>query len=170
MNIEKSDPTAKVTELFTEHADSLLRMCFLYLKDMGLAEDAVSETFVKAFRSFDSFSCLSSEKTWLTRIAINCCKNIIRTREYRIKHLDFSFAENVPDLDKYGDIDNRVSVSVEVGKLPLKEREVVLLHYYNELSTAEIAKLLGVPRTTVDYRLRQARKQLKKQLKEDYFP
>ena len=58
--------------LIIEYGDAVLRMCFLYLKDYHLAEDAAQETFIKAMKHYDSFNRKSSEKTWLTRIAINC--------------------------------------------------------------------------------------------------
>ena len=60
--------------LMNTYGDELLRMCFLYLKDYQLAEDAVQDTFLKAMKSYQFFQHQSSEKTWLTRIAINCCK------------------------------------------------------------------------------------------------
>ena len=65
----------KLTELFRQYGASIHRMCFLYLKDYHLAEDAVSETFLKAYRALPSFRRDASPKTWLTRIAINICKS-----------------------------------------------------------------------------------------------
>ena len=70
--------------LIIEYGDAVLRMCFLYLKDYHLAEDAAQETFIKAMKHYDSFNRKSSEKTWLTRIAINCCKNIMRMNWFRL--------------------------------------------------------------------------------------
>ena len=69
----------KAPDPFEEHAfeelvdfyqTSLLRMCYLNLHDLGLAEDAVQETFVKAYRAMPSFRGDSDIKTWLMRIAI----------------------------------------------------------------------------------------------------
>ena len=57
--------------IVNEYGDALLRMCFLYLKDHAMAEDAVQETFLRAFRHQDDFQGKSSVKTWITRIAIN---------------------------------------------------------------------------------------------------
>lgn len=74
--------------LMNTYGDELLRMCFLYLKDYQLAEDAVQDTFLKAMKSYQFFQHQSSEKTWLTRIAINCCKNVIRTRWFRMRHVN----------------------------------------------------------------------------------
>jgi RNA polymerase sigma-70 factor (ECF subfamily) len=159
------DYNERITELFRNHADELARLCFLYLKDVQLAQDAVSETYLKAFRKLGGFKGRSTEKTWLTRIAINCCKNIMRSRAYRQVELE-TIAD---DSDACRGVDKRESVSREVMKLPFKYREAILLFYYRELTVAEIAKLLKLPRTTVDYRLRQARTILKSTLKECYF-
>ncbi len=79
-----------LTEQFLErlmntYGDELLRMCYLYLKDYQLAEDAVQDTYIKAMKSYKSFEHKSSEKTWLMRIAINCCKNVMRSRWFNIR-------------------------------------------------------------------------------------
>ncbi len=70
-------------QLVETHGDSLLRMCCLYLNDRHLEEDAVQDTFVKAYRSLARFRGDCSEKTWLMRIAINTCKNYRRSPWHR---------------------------------------------------------------------------------------
>jgi len=157
--------TDKITELFKEHSNELLRLSYLYLKDIQHAEDAVSETFLKAYQNYGKFRGDSSEKTWLTKIAINTCKNIQRSKSYK----ETSLSETLPAKFSHRATENRVCVSSEIMKLPVKYREVVLLYYYRELTTKEIAKLLKIPRTTVDYRLRYAKDLLKQTLKEDFF-
>lgn len=71
-------------KFMSDYGDTIFRMCFLYLKDYQLAEDATQETFIKALTSYEKFEHNSSEKTWLIRIAINCCKNIMRTHWFHI--------------------------------------------------------------------------------------
>lgn len=61
----------------------LTRVCCLYLRDAALAQDAVQETFLKAYRHMDAFQGRSSEKTWLLRIAINTCKDMRRGSWFR---------------------------------------------------------------------------------------
>ena len=73
-----------IERLIMEYGDAILRMCYLYLKDYHLAEDAAQETFIKAMKHYESFHQKSSEKTWLTRIAINCCKNMMRMNWFRL--------------------------------------------------------------------------------------
>ena len=57
----------------------MLRLCFAFLCDTALAEDAVQETFFKAWKSMDRFRGEAQEKTWLTRIAINTCKDLMKS-------------------------------------------------------------------------------------------
>ena len=136
-------------------------MCFLYLHDRQLAEDAVQETFLRAYKAYDNFRGDSSEKTWLTRIAVNVCKSALR----RERPLPLSDAPE----DSYEAQFRDDTVLQAVCALPQKLREVVLLYYYQELSTPEIATLLHLPRNVITSRLSRGRAQLKTQLKGWYF-
>lgn len=69
--------------IYKENSQSILRLCYLYLKNESLAQDAAQDTFVKAYRSLGSFKESSSINTWLTSIAINTCKSIIRKKSYK---------------------------------------------------------------------------------------
>ena len=59
------------TQLVESYQPMLIKMCYVYLRDAEQARDAVQETFLKAYRSITAFRGECSEKTWLTRIAIN---------------------------------------------------------------------------------------------------
>ena len=76
----------RIEHMVTLYQLPILRLCILYLHDEDLAKDAVQETFIKAYRNLDGFRDASSEKTWLTRIAINTCKNVRRSAWFR--HMD----------------------------------------------------------------------------------
>ena len=62
---------AMLAHMVAQYEVMLLRTCYMYLRDRGLAEDATQETFLKAYKALDSFRGESSEKTWLMRIAMN---------------------------------------------------------------------------------------------------
>lgn len=152
--------------LMNKYGDSVLRMCYAYLKDYQLAEDATQDTFIKALRSYDSFQNKSSEKTWLTRIAINNCKNITRTRW-------FQFHRNELKVDNYIDnsqsIDNLVESTTildAISKLNNSEKELIILYYYQDFSTDEIAQVIGKSTNTTVQRLHRARTRLKSILME----
>ena len=81
-----SCPETVLERLIRENEVSLKRLCYLYLHDEAQAEDAVQETFLKAYRSLEKFRGEASEKTWLTRIALNICKDMLRSAWFR--HMD----------------------------------------------------------------------------------
>lgn len=71
--------TEYISQLFSEHGDEILRICFLYLRNREDAEDAAMEAFSRALSNADSFRGGSQPRTWLVRIAINVCKDILRS-------------------------------------------------------------------------------------------
>ena len=152
---------AEMERLVAAYGTAVKRMCLLYLHDLSLAEDAAQETFLKAWRAYDTFRGDASEKTWLMRIAINTCRDMQRTGWFR--HMD---RRVTPDDLPSGSVQfpQESSLVNEVMALPRRYREVVLLHYYQGLSLAETAAVLGSNINTVKSRLMRARKMLKTQL------
>ena len=151
-----------IERLITQHQTSLLRLCYVQLQDQALAEDAVQETFLKAYKGFDSFRGDSSEKTWLTRIAVNTCRDFQRGGWF--KHTD---RRVTPDMVPVGTVQpdtEDLDLSLAVMKLPRKMREAILLYYYQDMSTEEIAETLGIAQSSVSNRLRRGREKLRKLL------
>lgn len=163
--------------LYREYATGILRMCYLYLGDFQLAEDATQETFVKVFRNYKKFRGASKVKSWITRIAINVCKDMLADNGKR-KTVAMSVEEFASLLDRdavepkksdFHVVEERMVLSRAIGRLDRKLREVVVLFYYQELSTKEIADITGIARTTVEFWLKRARKYLKRELKGEDF-
>lgn len=157
----------RLTRLMETYGSNVLRICYLYLKDHALAQDAAQTTFVKAWQALRTLRDGSTEKAWLMRIAVNTCKTTLRSREYRL------YAQS-PDMDELPDPavedvhpDNTVLNAVMA--LPEKYREVVMLHYYQGLSSPAVARILKLPQATILTRLHRARKLLESQLKGWYL-
>lgn len=149
--------------IVNEYGDALLRMCFLYLKDHAMAEDAVQETFLRAFRHQDGFRGESSVKTWITRIAINVCKDMLTDPWARHRS-----GEDLPDEatpEPSFSSEDRYVITGKIANLPPKYKEVILLHYYQELKLSEIAEILGESEATIKTRLKRARDMLRSELK-----
>ena len=159
---EAMETSAQAIErMMDAYGSDILRLCYLYLKDYALAEDAVQEAFIRAYRGLNSFRGQSSEKTWLTRITINVCKNMLRNPWRRLR--DWSAAQRLPEPACSPEAwDGEVLRAVTA--LPVKYREVVLLYYYQEMTLREIAILLNVPQATVSTRLSRGRARLKEVL------
>ena len=153
--------------LMTEYGDSIIRVCFLFLKDRHLAQDAAQETFIKAWRALDSLKQDGAEKAWLMKIAANTCKNVLRSRYFRMVDRGVS-TDDLPEPSTE-DRQEDDSLLKEMLNLPDKYRQVIVLYYYQELNTEETAQALGVPAATVRTRLKRAREILKNRLEGWYF-
>lgn len=158
---------AIISEWMGEYGTSLLRMCAVYLHDPDLAQDAVQDTFVKAYRKLDSFRGESSAKTWLTRIAMHTCRDYQRTAWFR--HVDRSkAADSLPEAVCAQSFPDD-TVMETVSRLPRKYREIVLLRYYWGLKIHEAAKTLGISESAVKLRQKKANNLLRTALKGWYF-
>lgn len=140
--------------LMRQYEKEVLKVCTVYLRDLTLAEDATQETFFKAFKAMDRFLGDCSEKTWLMRIAINTCKDIRRAAWFRHTERRIS-PEDLPEPSEPAKADS-VLTTLEVMRLPAKEREAVLLRYYQNMTLAEVAQALNISPTAVAKRLRKA--------------
>lgn len=140
--------------LMRQYEKDVLKMCTAYLHDPALAEDAAQETFFKAFKALERFRGSGSEKTWLMRIAINTCKDIRRGAWFR--HNDRSITlDKLPEPAVPPQADS-VLITLEVMRLPAREREAVLLRYYQNMTIAETAQVLGISPAAVTKRLKSA--------------
>lgn len=154
-----------IKRMIDKYGNSILRMCFLYLKDKHLAEDAIQDTFIKVYNNYPKFKGKSNEKTWIIRIAINVCKNYLRKSWW--KHIDISTA--LDSIPVYEDSYKDDTLLIEVMKLSPKYKEVIILFYYQEMKIREIAEALQIPESTVSIRLRRARDILKSNLEDWYY-
>ena len=157
------DRAQALTRMVAEYQGALLRMCYLYLQDASAAQDAVQETFLKAYKALGQFRGESSEKTWLTRIALNVCHSMRRTGWFR-------FIDRRITLDKLPEpvveADYALTeLTIDVMRLPRKLLDVVLLHDYQGFTTREIGEMLGIPYQTVISRLKKAHTTLQIELK-----
>ncbi len=151
-----------LTRMVEAYQPALLKLCFVILRDRGLAEDAVQETFVKAYRALDSFRGACSEKTWLTRIAVNTCRDMRRLHWFRFVDLKATL-EDIPMPPVPFDKEDE-QLTLAVMNLPLKEKEPLLLYYYQDMSMADIADTLHIAVSTVSNRLKRAVSRLRSML------
>ncbi len=149
------------------YGDDVLRIAYIYLKDKYLAEDVFQEVFIKIYKNFSKFGKKSSEKTWIMSITMNACRDILRNSWFK-KVFMLNDTDSTSLVDSYMNIDDKVVDKIqcekllnEVMNLPHKYKEPILLYYYEELSTADISKILKVPEGTIRNRLFRARKILK---------
>lgn len=157
---------ARLEGLMEQYGSSLLRMCALYLRDAYLAQDAVQETFLKAYRRIHNFRGDSSEKTWLTAIAMNVCRDMLRKPWHRHQsRMNLDALPEQPAPFAFPDD----TVLTQVMSLPEKYRALILLRYYQGMKNKEIACALQLSEGKVRSRLNRANSILKDRLKEWYY-
>lgn len=167
-NILKGDRyKLEVNNLIDEYGDFIFRTCYLYLKDYQLAEDATQETFIKILKFKDSFNNRSSLKTWMCRIAINTCKNLTRNSWFKILKTNLTEAQPIVINDFSNNVIDKHGLIHTISSLGAKDKEVIILYYYNDLSIKEISFAIGKSENTVVQRLSRARKKLKVILSEE---
>lgn len=157
-------------EWVDRYGDSVLQLAYLYLKDRDLAEDVFQEVFLRVHTRRHTFRGESSPRTWLYRITVNLCRD--KLRSWALRRLVMAGEELIalvappePDVQDQVLADADRSALLEaVMALPVEYREVVLLYYYEELETAEVAEALSLSQGTVRSRLHRARARLKAML------
>ncbi len=157
----EADKDQRFTRWVMEYGDAILRTCFAYLGNVKDAEDAMQDTFLKAWANMDQFEKRNNanEKTWLMRIAINVCHDIHRTNWFRRVDLSRALEDLPPRYLKVEAQDLALTLDVMRLKEPLKQ--VILLCYFQEMTIREAAEILGLAPSTVHERLKKAEKQLK---------
>lgn len=153
----------KLRELISAYQAELLRFCYVRLQDRMHAEDAVQETFFKVYRALPSYRADGHEKAWVYRIALNVCRDMLRSGWFRRINRHIT-PELLPDEGSPPD-EEEIALSTAIHSLPDKSREVILLYYYQNFTVTEIAHILGIRQPSVSERLRRARAQLKEMLK-----
>lgn len=153
-------------ELVKRHYQGLYQVAWRFVSDHGGADEVVQETFIKAFRSLPQFRGESSFKSWVYRIAINTAKNLLRSRGARetVSHEDVVLAFSDASFSNMEDQQTTGLLKKAVEALPPRQRQVLELRVYDDLSFKEIAEVLECPFDTAKANYRHAIQNLKKLL------
>ena len=166
--------------LVQRHHQRIVRLAVRVLGQRETALDVAQEVFVKAWRALPGFEGNSRFSTWLTRIAINQCRNELRKRG-TVKHTqplslhepspgtDRPRAHSVPGstpepADALQGEETRRALRAAMADLPPEVREVLVLKEVESLSYEGIAEILAVPVGTVRSRLHRARAELRERI------
>lgn len=158
-------------------------LCQRMLRDVGDADSATQDTFLKAWQSLNKNREAVPEEPekWLTRIAVNTCLDRLRSKRWQFWRKRPSSEDETailqgarstgPDAEDRvfaGEIERRLADAVE--KLSVRQRSVFTLRHYENLSLAEIGEILNLDTGTVKAHLFRALEKLRVELKDLYFP
>ncbi len=137
-----------------KYAQNVSSACMMRLKNWADAEDCFQNTFIKLYQKSPDFKDENHLKAWLLRVAINECKNLLRDSR---RHLSLDAALQLPAPSAEDDAD----LSWALMKLDPDYREVIYLHYVEQMKVREIVDVLGKNPNTVKTLLHRGREKLK---------
>ena len=148
--------------LMERHEDRIFGLCLKMLHNRSDALEASQEIFITAFRRASSFRGDSAFGTWLYRIGINHCKDVLRKRKDVLYESDQLEIERVDPRQRGVDETAalRLDLSRALAELPDDYREAVVMHDLGAVPYEEIAAITGVPVGTVKSRISRGRRQL----------
>ena len=163
-----------LTALVREHGRLVFRIAYSLLRDHHDAEDAVQEVFLRVLKQSRKLEELESPKAWLAQIAWRVASDKAKARGQvgRMQGLDESETGEVAAMQAKGATPDELAANHQmqtlleamIGTLPKELREPLLLTAQQELNSAEVAGVLGVPEGTVRTRVMRARQLLKEKL------
>ncbi len=160
--------------LYDLHGSEIFRFCHRLVGDRGLAEEAMQETFLRAWRAQDRFDpTTGSLRTWMYAVARNVCIDALRARGRRFGLGSSDAAREpaehaVPDQQDSGFEAMLSSWMLEeaLRRIPANQRDALVLTYMRDRPYAEIADVLGIPEPTLRTRVFYGLKSLRKVLEE----
>lgn len=151
--------------LYAEHAPPLLNFLLYRTGDLAVAEDVLSDTFERVFvarRRFDPRR--ASEKTWVYSIALNRLRDHMRRQAAELRALEAVAHDAGDHTAGTGTLEDRDLVLRALRELSDDHREAIALRYGADMTIPSMAKVLKLPRTTVEKRLSRALAQLRNHL------
>ena len=156
-----------IEKVIEEYGDYLMRVAYIYVKNEATAEDLVQDVFIAFYEKQAQYRGESSLKTYLVRMTVNRCHDYLRSWKHKrvvlFEKVTGKHHHMTPERQYIETAEKRDLVDV-LFTLSVPYREVILLYYYEEMSTVEIADILKCPESTIRTRLQRARKQLKNRM------
>ena len=153
---QKHDTDAFI-QLIEEYKTALYKVAKTYLKNEEDVADVIQDTILSAYEHIGELKTVSYFKTWLTRILINHCTDVVRQQK-RVVSMEQAEEQTGTFLE------SDYEFYELIRELPEKDRTIFLLYYGECFNAREIAELLGWNENTVKSRLQRGRKKLKQVL------
>lgn len=161
-------------QLVERYQGAVYNLAYRMLGDPNDAEDAAQEIFVRIYRQLGRYDPTRKFSTWTLAIATNYCIDQLRRRRMQLVPLEniipWARSREVGPEGEAITQESRDEVQRLIKQLPEKYRAPLVLRYFDELSCAEIAEVLGMPEGTVKTQIHRARKALEKLLAEGEEP
>ena len=160
------DATSGVTAVYQAHAVGLIRLAIVMLGDRTAAEDVVQDAFFGLYRHWTRLTDPANALPYVRSAVLNRCRNALRQRGRPWRHEAAAVAsESAEATVLVGEAHQEVLAAIR--ELPHRQREVLVLRYYVDMSEEETARTMGISRGTVKSTTSRAVAALGRMLKED---
>jgi len=167
------DSSETIAALVAEYSAALYRVAYSVMRNSAEAEDAVQEAFLRVLKHREKLSEIRDLRVWLVRITWNVVLDKKRRSKTRPENDDIAdFARVLPSTDRRADDEivssqEQARILALIDRLPVKERQALLLSAVEELSTVQIAAVLGTTESSVRSRIFRARRELSALLEQE---
>jgi RNA polymerase sigma-70 factor (ECF subfamily) len=164
------DDVGRFRDLFEPNRDAVFRICCCYLRDPEDRRDAFQEVALRVYQHASSFRGQSSPRTWVYRITVNTCLDLLRAAKRRSSVLDAAAGRELAEMGDSGAASDRLRRALDVERLydaiallsPIDR--VLISLYLEDASTREMADVTGMSESNVRVRLHRSREVLKQRL------
>lgn len=155
---------ASTDKLIRENYEPIYKYCYYHLKNSYTAQDLTQDVFLKFLTNLEKYLECGKVRNYLYVIARNAINDFMR----KPKEISFDdIMEEKTEIENMDVITNRIMVLNALDKLGDMEKEIIILRYYQELRLKDIANIVSLPISTVRYKLKQAEKELEKELESE---
>ncbi|MBP5492587.1 MAG: sigma-70 family RNA polymerase sigma factor [Clostridiales bacterium] len=160
----------ELEKIYNETYRAVYWTAFSLLKNEDDAQDIVQDTYVALINSYDTIQDKSKILPWLKKVAAN--RSLNRLTRTKTDNVDDEFLENIetvpedflPDSIVESEATRKIIMDIINNTLSEDVRRTLILFYFDEMSTKEVAEALGIPEGTVSWRLNFAKKKIKKEV------
>ena len=159
--------------IYHRHADSVFNLCLHYLHGYSDAEDATQDIFIKIYQKIDTFRAASSPKTWIYRIAINHCLDVLKSkkRQHRLAYIQSilglkSMRQAALSTKEHPGIileqkEATIALLAKIDQLPDQQKTALILSKIDGLSYKEVAQIMQKSPKSIESLVQRAKKNLK---------
>jgi RNA polymerase sigma-70 factor (ECF subfamily) len=165
LETERAAAGVTIEDLVREHARTIFRVAYSLVRNHADAEDVAQEAFLRAARH-GRLDSIANHRAWLVKIAWRLALDRVRrVREEPLGDVEETLRSSERPLDEALTAQQRTQLLRRlIGTLPSDLRQVIVLSTVDEMTTADIAEVLGIPQGSVRTRAMRARQMLKQKL------
>lgn len=143
---------------------TIYSIAYNYVHNQSDSDDITQEVFLKYLKSNEKFESLDHEKYWLIRVTINTSISFIKSKWKSKVIFDNEYIDTIKDEQSANsEAYDKLHMREVIAKLDNKYKDVIILYYYQNYSTNEIASILNISNSAVKKRLERARNIIRKE-------